>query len=296
MARPAQAQPVTTSVSSQLKVLSWNIFMLPRLIAKTGQHKRAAIIAEQLKDAEYDMIVFQEAFGSKTRKILWDILQECFPYQAGPVNIGTSSFRLNGGVWIVSRLPMELLGEIEFDDCKSWDCMSRKGAMLVQVEKGGKKYQVMGTHLQADESVKRDEIRRNQCVAIRDQLLLPHASDSVPQLLCGDFNISENNTERYDELLDILQASNDNKQAANNRINTISPLPQFTYNWEENDLIESDYEVTTLDYILLRKQFKPFKAISRTIKVFTGKWSADKHKNKRNLSDHHAVEITLIPE
>lgn len=278
--------------------------MLPKLIRRSGQVKRSEIIGEQLKHSEYDVIVFQEAFNHKARKKLWSIIKQQYPYQAGPLNHADKPIaNLNGGVWIVSKQPLKVLGEIEFNDCKGLDCVALKGAMLVEVTKDNKTYQVMGTHLQADEGAARDLIRKKQCEQIRDELLVPHAKDHVPQVLCGDFNISSNNQDRYTELLSVLACSNDDVScpALSGTANTTTTSeliePEYTYDWENNDLIGSEYEVTTLDYILVRKpkKFKPFEGIKRTIKVFTSSWSSGKLKNKRNLSDHHAVEITLLP-
>lgn len=298
--------PVPTTLTDntgedELKILSWNIYMLPILIRRSGQVKRAEIIAEQLKSSEYDVIVFQEAFNHKARKKMWSIIKEAFPYQAGPLNNADKPIaNLNGGIWIVSKQPLNVLGEIEFNDCKGLDCVALKGAMLVEVTKGDRTYQVMGTHLQADEGESRDLIRKKQCEQIRDELLAPNAKDHVPQILCGDFNISSNNQERYNELLGILACSNDDVSCeALTAITNTGDLTEteFTYDWQNNDLVPGEYEVTTLDYILVRKpkKFKPFEGIKRTIKVFTSSWSSGKLKNKRNLSDHHAVEITLLP-
>lgn len=261
--------------------------MLPGWIKKSGQMDRAKLIAEKLVVSDYDVLVFQEAFTKKTREVLWDILKEAYPYNEGPVNAKGSKMKLNGGVWILSKYPMELLGEIKFNKARGADAFSRKGAMLVDVVKNGVHYQIMGTHLQADESASRDKIRMEQCQQIHDELLVVHAQDSIPQLLCGDFNISKNDVVHYTEMLNILQAQNDSA--------SFPAKPLQSYNWENNDLIEKEYEVTTLDYIMLKKRFKPFATIKRSVVVLTEKWADRKGKPKKNLSDHHAVEIILTP-
>lgn len=247
---------------------------------------RAKLIAEKLVGSDYDVLVFQEAFTKKTREVLWGILKESYPYNAGPVNAKGSKMKLNGGVWILSKHPMDMLGEIQFKGGKGADAFSRKGAMLVEVQKNGHSYQVMGTHLQAQESPKRDKIRMAQCQQIHDELLVVHAKDSIPQLLCGDFNVSKNDVVHYNEMLKILAAKDDSSTFSG---------PKHSYNWENNDLIEQEYEVTTLDYIMLKKRFKPFAGIKRSVVVLTEKWADRKGKPKKNLSDHHAVEITLTP-
>lgn len=263
--------------------------MLPKWISKTGQHERAALIAEELKQGVYDVIIFQEAFGKKVRNILWEGLKETYPNQAGPVNSTSSSFRLNGGVWILSKIPMEQIAEIEYDECKGVDCMARKGALMVQVEKGGKQYQLVGTHLQSFDSERKHEIRRIQYKAIKEKLLEPNRKEGIPQLVCGDFNVSQIEKDLYDELIAGMKCTNNPKSFG------VAPV-KHTYDRETNDLIDGEWEATTLDYILLRRCDTNLEAVQRKVKIFTAPWSSRKLKNKRNLSDHHAVSIALKPE
>ena len=59
-----------------LKILSWNIQMLPRGVKGNNKAKRARIIAEELKQRHYDVIVFQELFYQRSRAILLKQLKE----------------------------------------------------------------------------------------------------------------------------------------------------------------------------------------------------------------------------
>jgi endonuclease/exonuclease/phosphatase family metal-dependent hydrolase len=210
---PAIDIPSTTEQAEpQLKVLSWNIYLLPRLIMQVGQNERSKLIAETLLKADYDVIVFQEAFDKKARNILWGILKEIYPYAVGPVNEARTKLLTvtNGGVWIVSRLPLKEVGEILFDNCKGFDCGSRKGALMVEVEKDGYTYQLIGTHLQAFDSPKKEEIRNKQLLQIKNELVDPYHVDGVPQLLCGDFNIHKRDVKLYTQMLKSLSACDDN--------------------------------------------------------------------------------------
>lgn len=62
------AQSVAPLTARKIKVLSWNIYMLPSIIKPGGKKLRAESIGRILKDTDYDVIVFQEAFQRKARK------------------------------------------------------------------------------------------------------------------------------------------------------------------------------------------------------------------------------------
>jgi endonuclease/exonuclease/phosphatase family metal-dependent hydrolase len=295
---PAIDIPSTTEQAEpQLKVLSWNIYLLPRLIMQVGQNERSKLIAETLLKADYDVIVFQEAFDKKARNILWGILKEIYPYAVGPVNEARTKLLTvtNGGVWIVSRLPLKEVGEILFDNCKGFDCGSRKGALMVEVEKDGYTYQLIGTHLQAFDSPKKEEIRNKQLLQIKNELVDPYHVDGVPQLLCGDFNIHKRDVKLYTQMLKSLSACDDNFCTVDIlEDNPATSGEMHTYDSKNNDLIDYE-ETTTLDYILVKENNFLFRSVRRRVATFVGNWSSKKLLNRHNLSDHHAVEITLVP-
>lgn len=282
----------------QLKVLSWNIYLLPRLIKQVGQLERSKLIAEKLMESDYDVIVFQEAFDKKARNILWEIIKDTYPYAIGPVNESRDVKRMsitNGGVWIVSKLPLTKVGEILFDDCKGFDCGSRKGALMVEVEKDGHRYQVIGTHMQADDSEKKEAIRQLQLEQIKTELVDPYHVDGVPQLLCGDFNIHKRDVKHYNQMLKTL-AANEETICSPDIIaeNPAATEEVHTYDCKNNDLITYE-ETTTLDYILVKGNNFSFRSITRKVTTFIGSWTHKKMKDRKNLSDHHAVEIVLVP-
>lgn len=71
---------------SSLKILSWNIYMLPQIVPRIGRLNRAESIAEQLNNSDFDIIVFQEAFMKSARDIISATLIDNYPYQYGPGN------------------------------------------------------------------------------------------------------------------------------------------------------------------------------------------------------------------
>lgn len=295
----APTDSATTQYQPQLKVLSWNIYLLPRLIRQVGQMERSKLIAEKLIAADYDVIVFQEAFDKKARNILWNIIKEIYPYAVGPVNEERNKVLsiTNGGVWIVSKLPLTTVGSILFNDCKGFDCGSRKGALMVEVIKDGIAYQVIGTHMQADDSPKLEEIRNKQLLQIKTQLVDPYHRDGVPQLLCGDFNIHKRDVKNYNQMLKTLAANDVCSSDMLEELLEDNPAISeeiYTYDCNSNDLVDYE-ESTTLDYILVKSNNFSFSSIRRKVTTFVGNWSSKKLLHRKNLSDHHAVEIVLIP-
>lgn len=265
-----------------LKVLSWNIYMLPANLISLGQAKRVHYIAEQLIHSDYDVIVFQEAFDRQARYILSKSLRKTFPYQEGPANAKPSWFKMNSGVWIVSRHPMKFLDEIEFSQGKGVDRMARKGALLVEVNKNGKIFQIAGTHLQSGVSNKKNHIRITQYHEIYD-MLQRNEKEGIVQIICGDFNTPKNDRRHYQLMLETLKAQD----------GPLASSIQTTYDGKLNDLAAggSNY-AEVLDYIFIKENLRQIKYSRRNIVAFKARW----HDKKHHLSDHFAVELFIITE
>src|SRR4051794_1206855 len=69
----------------KIKILSWNIYMLPGVFG-SGNVLRAEAIGTVLSSGNYDVIVFQEAFDQRARRVISRLLKETYPYQVGPAN------------------------------------------------------------------------------------------------------------------------------------------------------------------------------------------------------------------
>ncbi|MES2620468.1 MAG: endonuclease/exonuclease/phosphatase family protein, partial [Bacteroidota bacterium] len=134
--------------SPNLRILSYNIKMLPRFI-KREHHapvKRAKMIPAHMENENPDIIVFQEAFDNGANRILRKRLRHLYSYAIGPLN-KKPGFKINGGIVIYSKFPIKELGSIQYSRCEDFDCWSRKGVLLVEVNDGQRTYQVAGTHL-----------------------------------------------------------------------------------------------------------------------------------------------------
>ena len=258
-----------------LKILSWNIYMLPPIAPIPGRIERAYAIADTLKHAETDIIVFQEAFHHGAVKIIRDSLSAIYPYMYGPFNPRKNIFQISSGVFIISKIPLELKGVIEYKIAKETDRVARKGAALMEGTWNGKKFQIMGTHLQAQNY---PDIRRLQIRHMFDSLLTKHKEEGVPQIICGDMNTEIEISKNYKDMLTGLDAEDGD----------ITGIQKMTYDGTNNELAQSVWkkDKTTLDYILFRRNGSGMNLTNRHVGVFKKhNWK----KGKTDLSDHYAM-------
>lgn len=277
---PIEKSPIDpktrTNQSEKLKILSWNIYMLPYLSLLNGNTKRAKIIAEKLHDSDYQIIVFQEAFSSVCRGILSRQLKDTYPYQYGPINRNHPPLRTNSGLWIISKIPLQKLDEIRYSVSKGYDAIARKGAVIFQGQYEGVVFQLLTTHLQAEDV---PEIRQQQCLEIKEKLLNKYYKYDIPQIICGDFNIEMDDKKDYPIMLQTLDAKNGeisgDKTTYDEVFNTLSQ--------------ERKGKRKTIDYVLIRNG-QWIEEIERKVNTFY-------ERNNRyigNLSDHYAMEAEVL--
>ena len=200
------AQPSTeapSSAATELKILSWNLWMLPPFIKRTKKRIRAKKIGDALKDSDYDLLVFQESFHPGARRKIKRRIKATFPYKIGPANRNPISIITNSGITIYSKMPIKKTGSIRFKLRSGINRMSRKGALMVHGEKNGQKFQILGTHLNAGGP---EYVRISQVGQIRNELLDVHYQEGVPQIICGDFNIHKHKEHRYELMMNFLDA------------------------------------------------------------------------------------------
>jgi len=258
----------------ELKLLSWNIYMLPPLVKFTGKIKRAHGIVETLQDEDYNIIVFQEAFHKRARSIIREGLKDLFPYAYGPANKKGGPLKTNSGIWVLSQMPLTIMNTINFDDCAGADCWARKGAMLLKGEWRNQPFQLLGTHLQAGSE---DSIRYGQYREIQKQLLTPHQEKDVPQILCGDFNTAKENN-HYKKMLQTLDAED----------GAMSSKVKHSSHGPDNDFKDHDHR-QLIDFLFYRQNGIVPESIKRFVKVFEHPWQDD----NQDLSDHYAIEARI---
>lgn len=246
-------------MTAPLKILTWNIWMMPPAVLQSPKNEaRAAAIASELLARDYDILCLEKAFDSGARDVLEHRLGARYPHRYGPINDhgGLLPPKINGGVWVLSRIPLTAVHTIEFRDHAGVESFSRKGAILLRGEWQGHAFQLIATHLQGESSIDSNHqaIRDRQISQIGDDLIAPHVATTVPLFLCGDFN-----TERRDRkdpfadapsfarMLALFQAVNGEEQRLTLEDKRV-----------HNDLAEYDSgHVAELDYILLRRNGKP---------------------------------------
>jgi endonuclease/exonuclease/phosphatase family metal-dependent hydrolase len=259
-----------------LRVLSWNIYMLPKFAKITGKRQRAHVIAAQMQPSDFDILVFQESFLGDARRIIGKALRDSFPHQYGPAN-RKFSIKTNSGIWVLSKLPLKVLEEIDFVECAGFDdCFARKGALLLAGEFNEKPFQILGTHLQAGGP---DAIRKSQFAEMRS-LLNRHKQAEVPQIIAGDMNTGHTDTASYREMLSILEAED-------GPLSVKLPTVQGGY---PNDLHSDGVRsFRVIDFVFYRANGSPANKIEREMPHFQAPWSR-KHKD---LSDHFPVAFSV---
>jgi endonuclease/exonuclease/phosphatase family metal-dependent hydrolase len=268
----------TSTTSKGLRILSYNIKMLPRVLKRPHHYliKRAPLIPKYIIEENPDIVVFQEAFDGKADRILKRKLKANYPYMLGPLN-KKAGFKINGGVLICSKYPLKQLGTIQYSQCDDFDCWARKGAMLVEVTDGTHTFQIAGTHMNGGGSV---TLKTSQYREMGN-LVKEFARPGVPQFCVGDYNTSNLEPQYYNALVANLDAED----------GPISGDLNVTNDHLNNDM-EEDFnpkDRNIIDYILYRPNGVRPQKITRTIKQYCEQWS----KDHCDLSDHYALLMEL---
>lgn len=273
----AHAQPVPGAglQPQKIKVLSWNIYMLPGFLG-FGKLERSEAIGKLLAEGTYDVIVFQEAFHGPARKRIQQHLSATYPYQAGPANAPAFSLKTNSGLWIFSKHPIDTSYAMAFETRYGIDAFSRKGALLVQLNVNGQRIQVIATHLQNAGAAWR---KQQQCAELY-QYLEAYRKPGVPQLICGDFNIDRYTAgNEYQQMLSTLQAENLEMQPGS-----------ISYDRANNDLqVEKGNAQSLLDFLLTRTNQAWLTCGERNIRRLQYAW----HPRHHDLSDHYSLEAEV---
>jgi endonuclease/exonuclease/phosphatase family metal-dependent hydrolase len=293
------ATPMSQSSSSaaagnaHLKILTWNIWMMPWFTFQSPRNKdRAAAIAAELLKLDFDILCLEKAFDGGARDVLTKELGARYPYRYGPAN-SSFSLKISSGVWILSRFPLASPHEIQYRDCAGIECFSRKGAIMLTGDFQGRRFQLIATHLQGEEgdsyTPAHQQIRNRQMVQIRDELLVRYRETGVPVFFCGDFgtprldtSVPRKETEAYRNMLDTFGAPR-------NRPDSAITLDD---NRSANDLADGNSgRRDELDYILVCPNGAALRTEWTRLILRHRGW--DGAKGRQDLSYRYAVGVSI---
>ena len=270
-----------TPSEDTLKILSWNVQMLPRKMIHKQQLLRVNWIVDDLKKTDFDLIVLQEVFDKKALNLLTKGLKEAFPYQIGTHSHPFYRWKQSDGILILSKNPLQKLKHIFYTRGTGGDLLASKGCLLVEGRIKNKKFQIAATHLQSGRGHRREAIRNKQLQEIQTQILSPFCQNNIPQFVVGDLNIVKEMSACYNSMLSTLAA----KDTLLN-----DPRP-FTFDIQNS--WNSSYPTVTnsqLDYILCRKNKTPL----FIQKLYLRRINRELNRKKMDLADHYGLATEII--
>lgn len=153
----------TKSHGLSMRVLTYNVQMLPSQFNATTDPQNAARIAKRIRSSGYDLVVLNEVFDEDAREVFIEKLSPAFPHRVHYLSGGTI-INEDAGLMLLSRFPFEPLGQsthqvyiptplppynagtgncegtdcqkvawIEFQSCDGDDCFAEKGVGFVRV-------------------------------------------------------------------------------------------------------------------------------------------------------------------
>jgi len=260
-----------------IKIVSWNIQMLPKLyqpftkLARKKQKTRAPKIIQYLNAADFDLVVLQEVFDKSIQRQLVNGLIVNYPYQQSPLKEGIT-WRISSGVMILSKYPLELKKHVIFNTSEKSDKAAQKACTLVEIEIGNKKILVGGTHFDS----KSEESRYMQYEMTKNEIISDFVNDSIPFYLVGDFNTAKS----HQDYTKMINAFN---------LNCFELNDERPYTFDEfNTWNESGYH-SWIDFIFYNnsKKHQPYKQyILRPTMSYNG--------SKMDLADLYQIVLETV--
>lgn len=199
-AAPRAATAEGADQPAPVKILTWNIQMLPTFPSvaalNKGQAMRAPWIVEYLNASDYSIVCLQEVIDPKMTALLKEGLKQTFPHIVSADAKGGIS-GTSGGILFASRIPIKYVDHIVYKNVTGVDALAEKGCLLVAGEHNGVPFQIAGTHLQAGSN----DVKKKEIPEIAEGILNKHKQDGTPQLLVGDMNIDWADKDLYGLLL-----------------------------------------------------------------------------------------------
>ena len=269
--------------SQEIKIMSWNTFMMPPFIYKSCQAERALLQSEFIIKQNPDIVILNETFIKSARNIFLNNLKQLYPYQSKITKNGF--FKSNSGVWVFSKYPLTNQQFMKFKNRKGNDIFAKKGAVFVEATLPHSSIQLIATHTQSD--YKHRYTREKQFAQIKLKLADKYLKDSVPQFIIGDLNCNYYDSLSYHNMLHLLDVL---------PVNFLGN--KYSWDGKENDLAYTFYKTAnireTLDYILLRIENAANANILSATILNTKQDSCFCNRKFFNLSDHYPILSTIL--
>ncbi len=274
-------QPTTASQApkANLKILTWNIQMLPTALdqfsksLQRDQKLRTPWVIEFLNAQDYDIIVLQEVIDTAITARLKEGLKDRYPYiVAARSKMGIAG--ASGGILLAGRIPLRYVAHIVFKNVAGVDALAEKGCTLVEAEKDGVRFQIAGTHLQAGYQNFKDK----QYAELYEGILKPYKQEGVPQILAGDMN-TRPGTDKFQLLLKTTEMQD---------FPTDDPHP-YTID-SNNSWKPSKKDPTRPDHVLLNPRGTGTTILRQTIQR-----ARRQHEGRTiDLADHYGVVAEVL--
>lgn len=326
----------TPTLPDQFQVLTHNVYTV---LGAPGSAQRIDFIIDNDYIYGHDVIILTEMFNDALSDRLLEALSTEYPYQT-PVlgrdpttvpdcaantcwNSMTGTVQPNqfedGGVVILSRWPIVTRHQSIFATDCGVDALARKGFVYVELDVNGTRVHVIGTHSQADPSLRtglannieqlltcnppamdlpelpcpttwntpQEAVRLGQFMEIdtwlKQQVIAP--DDYV--IIGGDLNVDKvGNPAEYDRMRCVLDLA----EPAYTGTVELDP-PWYTFDGQRNDLIEEQEGRAYIDYVLIHAAYaQPDHWTNRVLwpTSLPATWEQE-DQSCYELSDHYPV-------
>lgn len=291
----------------KLTLLQYNIQQRPSSegthFEVTGQHNERSylstvVIPQAIKPFNADVVTFNEAFTARLRpELIANMAKVGYMHYTDAVGATSKAGFWSGGVMVFSKHPIVKKAEYIYKNTASSDSSANKGVWYVQINKGGKLYNIFATHTNASYSdfvnnrLRNDDAgkkaRKEQFKELRTFIDQQNIPAHQPVIIVGDLNadmLSEKGQpdDEYDYILKTLDVTLPN----------IIYGHHYTYDIKTNPLVDAGMQQQWLDFALYSNRHQ--KPVNSAVKAFALKapagtiWGSSKLVGK-DLSDHYPL-------
>lgn len=285
-------QPAT---NDEFKLLAYNVYMLPRAISDWSPDTRAQNLLASDIFSGHDAIILDELFDNQAGATLLNGLKAQYPHQT-PVlgrskdlwhnTLGAYAATTieDGGVAIISPWPITEQIQYIYADACGFDGSSNKGFIYAKINKHGRDFHVIGSHVQAEDSMcstgQAAQIRSAQFQELQQFIDDKNINHQDLVFIGGDLNVNKGTAE-YQNMLQTLQVNEPHYSGFDA---TWDPVSNAIAHYNYPDL-HSEY----LDYIFVsRNHGQPSVWQNQAIDLTGPRWQ-DNNYQFQELSDHYPV-------